>query len=167
MNKFWWLFQVFLLLTLSIYLFIGSLFNFTFFIQKLFANLFPKPVDLIKVSNKNTAWKVSKCGCFPGPSFPISDWIRIFILSRHTKYEKIRTVNSIFGHFSRSESLSVLSLLTLIMLLNNKRIFSQAFSEAVAERCSKSRSSHQRCSMSKGVLRNLTKFTGKHLYNSL
>ena len=29
------------------------------------------------------------------------------------------------------------------------------------------RSSHQRCSMKKGVLRNLTKFTGKHLCQSL
>ena len=31
----------------------------------------------------------------------------------------------------------------------------------------KSRSSHQSCSMYKGVLRNFTKFTGKHLYESL
>ena len=30
-----------------------------------------------------------------------------------------------------------------------------------------SRSSHQRCSMKKGVLRNFTKFTGKHLCRSL
>ena len=30
-----------------------------------------------------------------------------------------------------------------------------------------SRSSHRRCSVRKGVLRNLTKFTGKHLYQSL
>ena len=30
-----------------------------------------------------------------------------------------------------------------------------------------SRSSHQRCSMKKGVLRNFTKFTGKHLCQSL
>ena len=29
------------------------------------------------------------------------------------------------------------------------------------------RSSHQRCSMKKGVLRNFAKFTGKHLYQSL
>ena len=29
------------------------------------------------------------------------------------------------------------------------------------------RSSHQRCSMKKGVLRNFTKFTGKHLCQSL
>ena len=29
------------------------------------------------------------------------------------------------------------------------------------------RSSHQRCSMKKGVLRNFTKFTGKHLRQSL
>ena len=29
------------------------------------------------------------------------------------------------------------------------------------------RSSHQRCSVKKGVLRNFTKFTGKHLYQSL
>ena len=28
------------------------------------------------------------------------------------------------------------------------------------------RSSHQRCSVRKGVLRNFTKFTGKHLYQS-
>ena len=28
------------------------------------------------------------------------------------------------------------------------------------------RSSHQRCSMRNGVLRNFTKFTGKHLYQS-
>ena len=28
----------------------------------------------------------------------------------------------------------------------------------------KTRSSHQRCSMKKGVLRNFTKFTGKHLF---
>ena len=31
---------------------------------------------------------------------------------------------------------------------------------------SKNRSSHQRCSMEKGVLRNFTKFTGKHLCQS-
>ena len=31
----------------------------------------------------------------------------------------------------------------------------------------RSRSSHQRCSMKKGVLRNSTKFTGKHLRQSL
>ena len=31
----------------------------------------------------------------------------------------------------------------------------------------KYRSSHQRCSMRKGVLRNFTKFTGKHLRQSL
>ena len=29
------------------------------------------------------------------------------------------------------------------------------------------RSSHQRCSIKKGVLRNFAKFTGKHLYQSL
>ena len=29
------------------------------------------------------------------------------------------------------------------------------------------RSSHRRCSVKKGVLRNLTKFTGKHLHQSL
>ena len=28
-------------------------------------------------------------------------------------------------------------------------------------------SSHQRCSVRKGVLRNFSKFTGKHLYHSL
>ena len=30
-----------------------------------------------------------------------------------------------------------------------------------------SRSSHRRCSITKGVLKNFTKFTGKHLYQSL
>ena len=30
-----------------------------------------------------------------------------------------------------------------------------------------SRSSHQRCSKKEGVLKNLAKFTGKHLYQSL
>ena len=34
-------------------------------------------------------------------------------------------------------------------------------------RCAISRSSHWRCSNEKGVLRNLTKFTGKHLCQSL
>ena len=29
------------------------------------------------------------------------------------------------------------------------------------------RSSHQRCYVRKGVLRNFTKFTGKHLYQSI
>ena len=29
------------------------------------------------------------------------------------------------------------------------------------------RSSHERCSLRKGVLRNFTKFTGKHLHQSL
>ena len=29
------------------------------------------------------------------------------------------------------------------------------------------RNSHQRCSVRKGVLRNLAKFTGKHLYQNL
>ena len=33
--------------------------------------------------------------------------------------------------------------------------------------CSVNRSSHRRCSLRKGVLRNFAKFTGKHLYQSL
>ena len=36
-----------------------------------------------------------------------------------------------------------------------------------ANRCSKFRSSHQKCPLRKGVPRNFTKFTGKHLCQSL
>ena len=39
--------------------------------------------------------------------------------------------------------------------------------EAYSEPCQTSRSSHRRCSVKKGVLRNFAKFTGKHLCQRL
>ena len=39
--------------------------------------------------------------------------------------------------------------------------------EAYSEPCQTTRSSHRRCSVKKGVLRNFAKFTGKHLCQRL
>ena len=44
---------------------------------------------------------------------------------------------------------------------------SQAFYTRTKSSYSKARSSHQRCSIKKGVLRNFVKFTGKQLWQSL
>ena len=127
--------QVLLLMTLSIFLFTESILNFTFLVQKLFAKSFPKSVNLIKVSNKNTASKVFKCGCFPDPCFPVF----ALNMGKHSLQisENNDRKNSIFGHFSQSENLSVLLLLNLIMLFNYKGTSSQAPSEAITKRCSK------------------------------
>ena len=53
------------------------------------------------LSFTNTAWKVSKYGVISGPYFPFVN------LCIQSDYRKIRTrSNPVFGHFSRSESLS-------------------------------------------------------------
>ena len=44
---------------------------------------------------------------------------------------------------------------------------SKRFILSEGKRCNKCRSSHQKCCVKKGVLRNFPKFTGKHLCRSL
>ena len=51
--------------------------------------------------------------------------------------------------------------------LLKKRIWQRCFPVHFANFLRTPRSSHQRCSLKKGVLRNFTKFTGKHLCQSL
>ena len=52
------------------------------------------------------AWKVSKCGVFSGPYFPIFGLIYSVNLRIQSKYRKIWTrKNSVFGHLSRSHLL--------------------------------------------------------------
>ena len=57
---------------------------------------------------KETVWKVSKYGGFSGPYFPalgLNTEIYSVNFRIQTEYGKIRTrKNSVFGHFSRSES---------------------------------------------------------------
>ena len=59
-------------------------------------------------SRTSTAWKVSKYGVFSGPYFPVfglNTEIYSVNLRIQSKYRKLRTrKNSIFGHFSRSNT---------------------------------------------------------------
>ena len=49
----------------------------------------------------------------------------------------------------------------------NKIFFLNLLLRVAFTKCYKFRNSHQRCSVTKGVLRNVAKFTGKHLCQSL
>ena len=77
----------------------------------------------------NTGWKVSQYGVFSGPYFPVFGLtmeIYSINLRARSEYRKIRTrKNSVFGHFSRSET-KRLTLGNLIVMrktcCNNNRI---------------------------------------------
>ena len=69
---------------------------------------------------------------------------------------------SIYSFFSLS---ALLKLWKHVKLIVNCELSSEE--ELITEDSKRTRSSHQRCSVKKGVLRNLAKFTGKHLCQSL
>ena len=68
---------------------------------------------LQKIRTAITAWKVSKCAVFSGlyfPLFELNTKIYSVNLRIQSEYGKILTRrNSVFGHFSRSESLKISS----------------------------------------------------------
>ena len=62
-------------------------------------------------AQKNTAWKVPKYGVFSGPYFPVFGLNTEIYLRVQSEYKKIRTrKNSVFGHFSRSETSETLAI---------------------------------------------------------
>ena len=70
------------------------------------------------LSAVSTAWKVSKHGVISGPYFPVfglnTEIYGVNSLSQ-SEYRNMRTrINSVFGHFSRSE-------VSATKFLNNKR----------------------------------------------
>ena len=75
-------------------------------------------------------------------------------------YFKSRKLFSEIKPFRRSHMM--LSFLRFLFLRENKSL-----SLFVTVELAKCRSSHRRCSVRKGVLRNFAKFTGKHLCQSL
>ena len=85
-----------------------------------------------------------------------------------------------FFYFNFEKNYDVLKSMTPCLLLNKKLSFNKNENESemqpfqIGERCASAytkianyRSSHQRCSMKKGVVRNFTKVPGKHLCRSL
>ena len=75
---------------------------------------------------------------------------------------KLTFLNSLFmGSVIASEVLLVMKLFSLAFNVET------AFLKNALSPFAVSRSSHQRCSIKKGVIENFAKFTGKHLYQSL
>ena len=85
-----------------------------------------------------------------------------------------------FFYFNFEKNYDVLKSMTPCLLLNKKLSFNKNENQSemqtfqIDERCASAytkianyRSSHQRCSMKKGVVRNFTKVPGKHLGRSL
>ena len=103
-----------------------------------------------------TAWKASKQGLFSGPyfrAFGLKTERYSVTLRIQSECGKIRTrTNSVFGHFSRNAFVTNDYNHTSLNIISLQQFFT------------KFRSSHQRCSMKKGVLKNFVKFKGKYLY---
>ena len=76
-------------------------------ICKIFQNIYFYSTPPV-VASINTAWKVSKSGVISGPCLPVfglKTEIYGINIRIQSEYRKIRTRNnSVFGHFSRSES---------------------------------------------------------------
>ena len=104
-----------------------------------------------------TAWKASKQGLFSGPyfrAFGLKTERYSVTLRIQSECGKIRTrTNSVFGHFSRNAFVTNDYNHTSLNIISSQQFFT------------KFRSSHQRCSMKKGVLKNFVKFKGKYLYH--
>ena len=64
-------------------------------------------------------------------------------------------------------NLQCLRIKHLELASNSLQLVSEVLFRFLLRNISNSRSSHSRCSMKKGVLRNVVKFTGKHLWQSL